>query len=95
MELELIGYLLQQNFDKIQIDTEHDDQITTLIARKLTGKNFPKATNNCLKVLGILTSQALLTLNNSLDYFTRLAEEKLLTVVAEYYSPAPESAIVL
>jgi hypothetical protein len=40
-------------------------------------------------VLGILTSQALLTLNNSEEYFQRLADEKLLSVVAELYSPAP------
>ena len=93
--MELIGYLLQQNFDRVQIDTEHDDQITTLIARKLTARTFHKATNNCLKVLGILTSQALLTLNNSQDYFTRLAEERLLSIVAELYNPTPESAIVL
>lgn len=64
-----MGYLLQQNFDKVQIDTEHDDQITTLIARKLTAKATPKSNNNCLKVLGILTSQALLTLFNSQAYF--------------------------
>lgn len=87
--------MLQQNFDKVTIDTEHDDQITTIIARKLAAKNCPKSTNNCLKVLGILTSQALLTLSNSHDYFLRIAEEKLLTLVAELYSPAPESAIVL
>jgi hypothetical protein len=94
-ELEVVGYLLQLNFDKVSIDTEHDDQITTLIARKLTARTCPKSTNNCLKVLGILTSQALLTLPNSEDYFSRLAEEKLLTVIAEYYSPTPESTIVL
>mgnify|MGYP000996668946 CR=1 FL=1 len=95
VEMEVVGYLLQLNFDKVQIDTEHDDQITTLIARKLKARNCPKATNNCLKVLGILTSQALCTLSNSQDYFARLAEEKILSTVAEYYSPAPESAIVL
>lgn len=95
VQLELMGYLLQQNFDKVQIDTEHDDQITTLIARKLTAKATPKSNNNCLKVLGILTSQALLTLFNSQAYFQRIAEEKLLSVVADLYSPSPESAIVL
>ena len=42
-----------------------------------------------------MTSQALVTLSNSEEYFERLAEEKLLSVVAEHYTPAPESAIVL
>ncbi len=65
VQLEIIGYLLQQNFDKIKIDTDHDDQITTLISRKLISKDYSKTTNYCLKVLGILTSQALITLNNS------------------------------
>jgi hypothetical protein len=93
--LELIGFLLQQNFDKVKIDTDHDDQITTLISAKLTSKSCPKSINNCLKVLGILTSQALVTLSNSEEYFQRLAEEKLISVVAECYTPAPESAIIL
>ena len=64
-QLGLIGFLLQQNFDKVKIDTDHDDQITTLIAAKLASKSCPKSTNNCFKVLGILTSQALVTLSNS------------------------------
>ena len=51
--------------------------------------------NNCLKVFGILSNQALITFNNSEDYFHRLAEEKLLTIVAQLYNPSLDSIIVL
>lgn len=65
-QLELVGYLLKQNFDGIKIDTEHDDQITTLISRKLSNPQFSrKSINFCFKVLGILASQAITTLSNS------------------------------
>ena len=37
-ELELIAYLLKHNFDRIKIDTDHDDQIITLISEVLARK---------------------------------------------------------
>ena len=38
IELELIGFLLKQNFDGVKIDTDHDEQITTLAAKILKKK---------------------------------------------------------
>jgi hypothetical protein len=76
---------LKQNFDGIKIDTDHDSEITNLISRRLAKKQPGTATVLCLKVLGILTSQAIMTLGQSEEYFERVAEEKLVTQVAECY----------
>lgn len=73
-ELELIGFLLKQNFDGLKIDTDLDSDITKLIAKRLDTKQSGNATVLSLKVLGILTSQAIMTLSESQEYFERIAE---------------------
>jgi hypothetical protein len=67
--LELIAYLLKQNYNRIKIDTDHDENITTIAAKVLSKKESSPATVLCLKLLGILTSQAVLTLSQSEEYF--------------------------
>ncbi len=68
----MIGFLLKQNFDGIKIDTDHDDEITTLVSKIITNGKLGKITVKSLKVLGILTSQAILTLSESEEYFHRV-----------------------
>ena len=94
-QLELIGFLLKQNFDGDKIDSDHDDQITTLASKILSKKQPGKVTTNCLKVLGILTSQAIMTLSKSEEYFHRIADEKLVTHIAECYFAVPQCLVVL
>lgn len=58
--------MLKQNFDGIKIDNENDDQITTLVANIIRKENL---SHRCLvialKVLGILASQAIITISQS------------------------------
>jgi hypothetical protein len=64
-ELELIGFLLKQNFDGIKIDPDYEEMIPSLVAKKLAQKQKGPAAILCMKVLGILTSQAVYTLAQS------------------------------
>ena len=63
--LELIGFLLKQNFDGLTIDTDHDEQITNIVSKIITQRPCLPTTALSLKVLGILTSQALATIEQS------------------------------
>lgn len=65
------------------------------MARRLSKKEPGPSVIICLKLLGILTSQAMMTLSQSEEYFERVVEEKLLTHVGECYSYVPETHIVL
>lgn len=81
LQLEVVAYLLKKNFDHVSIDKDHDDDITSCIMRRLPKLTSKECLNVCLKVIGTLAGQALLTLHESLSFFERAVEENWMGVI--------------
>lgn len=92
----LIAYLLKSNFDAVQVDEEPAEQIVEFTQVYIQKEKIPQPTLiNLLKCMGILGSQAVLTLANSEELLKMVLQGRLLSHIASKYQPEKEYTLVL
>jgi hypothetical protein len=94
-ELVMIGFLIKNNFDSVSVDFQTDQDILELCVREVQAARNPGCFGNALTILGTLASQAILTLNNSEEFFVKVEQQKILAAIAHAYEPTPSRRIVL
>lgn len=67
----LIGFLTKNNFDGHCVDFDTDEEIVQLCLKEIKEPTCKDCFNHALKIMGILASQAMITLNNSHDFFIK------------------------
>lgn len=73
---------MKLNFNSVSVDYDTDQDITDLCVREVKNPKSEKTFYNALKVLGILGNQGIITLSHSEDFFARVEEEQILSVIA-------------
>jgi hypothetical protein len=94
-ELIMIGFLIKNNFDNLSVDFETDQDILEICIREVQACRTPACFGNALTILGTLASQAIITVNNSDEFFVKIDEERVVATIAEAYEPIPSKRIVL
>jgi hypothetical protein len=97
-ELTLIARLVKSIFNGIAINSEIDEEITEFVAEILleNSANLPiQCIHTGLIAIGTMVNQAITTLNNSSDYFERMAEDHLLSKIAKIYKKDDRYSTVL
>lgn len=91
----LIAFLLKINFSGVCIDFDTDQDITDLCLKWIQNPKTDSLFSSALKVMGTLGNQGIMTLAHSENFFLRIEEEKILTVIAEAFEPTEKKTIVL
>lgn len=87
-ELKIICLLIKRNFNGVAINTDIDEEITEFVTEILleNSANLPvECIRNGLIIIGTLVNQAMMTINNSFQYFERIAEDNLLQKIGNIF----------
>lgn len=92
----VVGYLFKNNFNSLHFDLDCSESLIDTAKTTLEKEKIDKTVfSNIIKVIGILTNQALITLKNSYEFFTDVAEAKIISLIASKFIPEKEIALVL
>lgn len=71
-EFVLIGFLIKNNFDGQSVDFDTDEDIMDLCLKEIKEPTSKDCFNHALKIMGILANQAIVTINNSQEFFIKV-----------------------